>query len=306
MRFYFAVKHNGVWRVAEGLYDERMRGALLWRAEREVLETIGKKVAEVLEWLGLSAEVGEPKEERDKEGDVVAYYLHLYSHHLTPLLQQAAESVRAEPADLTIEGRHIAVRASGAEAAIEFKLLKGGKAVFLLAQDVVQTLALYKSLKALGVPVELTPKGVRVDSKAMWAIVAAAVKRAIEKAALSVREVNGYAKLVEFMPGVELASIYNAGGSNMYIFRVFEDDAYYYLAVKTGEGWKTAGGKYRNRKMMIYGETASTIAETINAIYRERGIDRRVEARRGKDGTCYIYLTNIDLELLGLTWRSRK
>jgi len=43
-----------------------------------------------------------------------------------------------------------------------------------------------------------------------------------------------------------------------------------------------------------------SIAEAINAIYSEMGVERKVEVKYDKDGTPYIYLTNIDLELLGL------
>jgi len=49
MRFYFAVKHEGVWRVAEGLYSER--GVELKSAERDVLEAIRGAVEKTLEKL---------------------------------------------------------------------------------------------------------------------------------------------------------------------------------------------------------------------------------------------------------------
>ena len=97
------------------------------------------------------------------------------------------------------------------------------------------------------------------------------------------------------MPGVELLKVYSAGGVKMYIFRAEGD--YYYLAVKTGEGWRAAGGKYSNRRVSIYGEAARAVAE---AIYREMGVDRMVEMKYDKKGVPYIQLTNIDLELLGL------
>ena len=82
--------------------------------------------------------------------------------------------------------------------------------------------------------VEITPKGVRVDGEAMWSLVAAAVER------------SAPSKLpTEVVPGVELLHVYSAGGMKMYIFRA--EGAHYYFAVKTEEGWKTAGGKYRER-----------------------------------------------------------
>jgi len=73
------------------------------------------------------------------------------------------------------EGRRIAVRASGIEVAVEFKLLKRKEAEFLPAKDVEQTLALYKSLKEMGARVEITPEGVKIDSRALWFLVAVAV-----------------------------------------------------------------------------------------------------------------------------------
>jgi len=69
------------------------------------------------------------------------------------------------------------------------------------------------------------------------------------------------------------------------------------FAVKTGERWRAAGKKYGSRYVMIHGKTAVAIAE---AIYREMGVDRRVETKYDKKGVPYIQLTNIDLELLGL------
>jgi len=76
---------------------------------------------------------------------------------------------------------------------------------------------LYKSLKALGVPVEITLRGVKVDSGAMWALVATAVKKAVERGAPN--------KL------------------KMHVFRVSEEGAHYYFAVKAGQGLRAAGGK---------------------------------------------------------------
>jgi len=59
--------------------------------------------------------------------------------------------------------------------------------------------------------------------------------------------------------------------------------------------------KYSGRRVQIAGETAPIIAEAINAIYCEMGIERRIEVRYDKRNDApYIQLTNIDLELLGL------
>lgn len=71
---------------------------------------------------------------------------------------------------------------------------------------------LYKSLRALGVPVEITPGSVKVDREAMWALVATTVEKG---------EPGGLP--AEVMPGVELLKVYNAGGMKIYIFRVSEE-----------------------------------------------------------------------------------
>jgi len=175
MRFYFAVKHKGVWRIVEGLYGEWY--VELRRAEREVLEAVRGAVAKALERLGRPAEVKEPKEKRDEEGDVGTYRIRLYSLHITPFLEHTADGTKAEPADVRLEGRRIVVKAGDVENDVEFKLLKRGKVEHLIAADVVQTLALYKSLREVGVPVEITPAGVKVDSEALWSLIAVDVER---------------------------------------------------------------------------------------------------------------------------------
>jgi len=283
MRFYFAVKHGDAWRVAKGLSVEAK--VQLVRAERDILEAIRDAVARALAQLGRPAEVGEPKEDRDEKGNVKGYYLYLYGPHLAAFLEHATERVEAKLAVVRLEGKRIVVKAGDAKAEVEFKLLKRKEAEYLVAQDVEQTLALYKSLKALGVPVEITPEGVKVDSEALWTLVAVTVERGTP------------GKLpAEVMPGVELLKVYNVGGVEMYIFRA--EGLHYYFAVKTGEGWRAAGGKKSGRHVLIFGEAAPTIAEAINAIYRERGVERRIEVKYDKrKGTPYIYLTNVDLEL---------
>jgi len=110
------------------------------------------------------------------------------------------------------------VKAGDAEADVEFKLLKRGEAEFLMAQDVEQTLALYKSLKEAGVRVEITPKGVKVGRETIWALVATAVERGAPSALPA-----------EVMPGVELLKVYNASGIRLYAFKVSEDGVQYYL-----------------------------------------------------------------------------
>jgi len=287
MRFYFAVKHEGVWRVAEGLYSEN--NVELKRKEREVLEAIRGAVARALAQLSRSTDVGEPKEKVDEEGNVEVYYLYLYTHHLAPFLEHAADSVEAKPAEVRLKGRCIIIRAGGVEKDVEFELLKRHKADYLFANDIVQTLALYKSLKAIGVPVEITPEGVRVDSEAMWTLIAAAVER------------NAPSELpTEVMPSVELLKMYSVGGMKPYAFRASEEGVHFYFAVKTGEGWRAAGGKQSGRKVDFVGEAARAVADAINTLYGEMGM-RRVEVKYDKMGTPYIRLTNEDLRLLGLS-----
>jgi len=99
---------------------------------------------------------------------------------------------------------------------------------------------LYKSLRALGVPMEVTLKGVKVDGEAMWALMVTAVEKAVERGAL-----RGLP--MEVMPGVELLNVYNVGGMKMYAFRA--EGVYYPFAVKTGEGWRagsTSSGRHKS------------------------------------------------------------
>jgi len=291
MRFYFAVRHGDAWRAVEGLYGDRY--VPLRRKEREVLEAIRSAVAKALEKLGRQADVEEPGEIKDKEGNAVSHYLILYGPHLKPFLEHAAEHVEVKPAEVRLEGRRIAISTGGIEAGVEFKLLKRKEAVFLPVQDVERTLALYKSLREVGVPVEITPEGVKIDGEVLWGLAAAAVER------------NAPSVLpAEVMPGIELLKVYNAGGMRMYVFRVSEKGIHYYFAVKAGREWRAAGGKLSGGKVDIAGEAAVAIAEAINALYSEMGVDRRVEVKYDKRYNApYIRLTNVDLELLGLKRR---
>jgi len=186
-----------------------------------------------------------------------------------------------------LEGKHIIISAGNVKAEVEFKLLKGKETDFLMAKDVSQTLALYKSLKEVWVRVEITPKGVKIDSEVLWALVTTVVERGTPS------------KLpVEVTPSVELLKVYSVGGTKMYIFRA--EGAHYCFAVKTGQEWRVAGGKRAKWLVLIHGEAAYAVAEAINAIYREMGIDRRIEVKYGKNSVPYIYLTNEDLRQLGV------
>jgi len=211
MRFYFAVKHEGVWRAAEGLHDEERNSVEIWRKERDVLEAIRGAVEKALEKLARErqdrpAEVGEPKEDRDEKGNVKGYRLRLSGHHLAPFLEHAAETMKTQPVEVRLEGRHIVVKAGDVEVEVEFKLLKHGKTEFLLAKDVEQTLVLYKALKEVGVRAEITPGGVKVDSEALWSLVAAAVERSAPSGLPA-----------EVMPSVILSKIHSASGMRIRI-----------------------------------------------------------------------------------------
>jgi len=248
-------------------------------AEHDVLEAVRGAVAKALEKLGRPADVREPKEERDDKGDVEAYYLYLYGPHLKPFLEHAAERVEAKPAEVRLEGRRIVISTGDVRAEVEFKLLKGSEAESLLAQDVERTLALYKSLKELGVRVEITPRGVKVGREALWALVTTAVEKAIERRALS-------GLPAEVTPGVELLNVYSAGGLKIYIFRA--EGAHYHFAVKTGQGWRIAGGKQSDRRVIIHGEAARAVADAINVLYRERGVERGIKVKYHNNGVPYI------------------
>jgi len=104
----------------------------------------------------------------------------------------------------------------------------------------------------------------------------------------------------EVVHGVELLKVYNVDGMRMYAFRVSEEGVHYYFAVKTEKEWRVAGGKYNGRQVQIYGKAARAVADAINALYREKGVDRRVEVKQMRDGTPYIKLTNVDLKLLNI------
>jgi len=285
MRFYFAVKHRNVWRVAEGVYSEKY--IHLIRAEREVLEAIRNAVARALKELGRPTEVGEPKERVDERGNVEVYYLSLHGPHITPFLEHAAETVKAGPAEVRLEGKYIVISTGDVRAEVDFKLLKRSGTEFLLAKGVRETLALYKSLKEMGVRAEITPRGVKVDGEAMWGLVAMAVERGTPSGLPA-----------EVMPGVELLKVYNVSDMKMYIFRA--EGVHYYFVVKSKEGWRAVGGKYDGKKLRVYGDVVHAVADIIGSLYRERGVDRMVEIKLMKNGTPYISLTNVDLSLLGI------
>lgn len=61
----------------------------------------------------------------------------------------------------------VATRAGGFEAVVGLKPLKRSEANLFLAHNVEQSLALYKLLKAIGVPVEPTPMDAKVDREVL-------------------------------------------------------------------------------------------------------------------------------------------
>jgi len=64
---------------------------------------------------------------------------------------------------MRLECRRIVVEANSVKAKIETKPLKDSEAEFFLAENVEHTFALYKLLKAVGMRVEIVPKGVKVE-----------------------------------------------------------------------------------------------------------------------------------------------
>jgi len=169
--------------------------------------------------------------------------------------------------------------------------LKREEAAFLPVQDVGQILALYKLLKEVGVLVEITPEGVKINGEALWALVAAVAERGVPSGLPA-----------EVMPSVELLKVYSAGGMRMYAFRVSEEGTHYYFAVKAGQEWRAAGGMRTKLQVQIAGKATRAVAEAINALYSEMGVDRRVEVKYDKRYNApYIRLINEDLRLLGLT-----
>jgi len=86
----------------------------------------------------------------------------------------------------------------------------------------------------------------------------------------------------------------------MYAFRVSEEGVHYYFAVKTEKEWRVAGAKYDGTQVQIYDEAARAVADAINALYSQMGVEMRIEVKYDKDGTPYIRLTNVDLRLLSL------
>jgi len=71
-------------------------------------------------------------------------------------------------------------------------------------------------------------------------------------------------------------------------------------AVMTKEWRRATGGKYDGKQVWVTGEAVRAVTETINTLYREIGVERKVEVKYDKNGTPYITLTNIDLGLLGV------
>jgi len=76
-----------------------------------------------------------------------------------------------------------------------------------LAHEVEQSLALYKLLKAIGVPVEHTPMDAKVDREVLWPFAEAVVA---EEGALSMRETG---LLVEVTVGIENQSMRRREGA---------------------------------------------------------------------------------------------
>jgi len=57
----------------------------------------------------------------------------------------------------------------------------------------------------------------------------------------------------------------------------------------TKEWRRVAGGKYDGKQVWITGEAARAVAEAINALYRERDVERKVEVKY--DRKCPIFIS---------------
>jgi len=137
--------------------------------------------------------------------------------------------------------------------------------VFLLAQDLEQTLTLYKSLKALGDSRRDYERDIKVDREAMWATVAAAVE--------------------------------SVGDMRIYAFRA--EVIHYYFAVKTGQVWKAAVGKLSRRLVNTRPSCPRSRPRHKRRLMRHMQ-ERGVKVRQKDGGMPYIRLTDEDLELFGV------
>jgi len=268
--FYFAL-YNGVWRVLKGMYSASRIS--LWAKECDLAEKLWGEIADALHALGMPPNALPPIGRYDGR-----CCISLHVPHLSRFLQHAAEGVEVEPADVSLEGNFLRIRTGDVDVKFEFEVMKWD-AVKYIAVELSKALKLYKALRALGIPAELTPDGVRLGGKAVWALLTLAVER-VEPVA-------------EVVPGVLLAGKYDVGGRKLFAFvYVYNDDVAVRFVLK--DGGKSAGGYLRKTRVDLRGNVVE-IADAINAIYVKGGVNRRVAAKGN-----VLALSLRDLALLGL------
>jgi len=266
--FYFAVRHGGVWRALRGMYS--VSRVSLWTRECGLAEKLRGELAGAL-GIPLNAV---PLNRYGKRCRVP-----LYVPHLSRLLQHAAEGVEAKPISVSLDSGFLRIRTGGVDVKLEFELAKTGIAKYIAA-DLPKALQLYSSIRALGMPVGLTPEGVRLSNRAMWALLALAVE--------------GVEPVTEILPGVLLAGKYDVDGHKLFAFVYTPNDEVIVRFVLSGSGWKSASGRLYKSRVHLRGNIAE-VADAINAIYLKMGVNRRVVV----SGDVLV-LALRDLALLGL------
>jgi len=270
--FYFAVIHNGVWRALKGMYGANRIS--LWTKECDLAEKLWGEIADALHALGMPPNALPLIGRYDGR-----CHISLHVPHLSRFLQHAAEGVEAEPADVSLEGNFLRIRTEDVEAKFEFELAKGS-VVKYIAVELPKALKLYKALKALGVPAGLTPDGVRLSGKAVWALLALTVDRV--------------KPVAEVLPNVLLAGKYDVGDRKLFAFVYMHNDGIAVRFVLKDSGWKSAGGYLRKTRVDLRGNVVE-VTDAINAVYAKMGVGRRVAAKGN-----VLSLSLRDLTLLGL------
>jgi len=126
----------------------------------------------------------------------------------------------------------VATRAGGFEAVVGLKPLKRSAADPFLAHEVEQLLALYKLLKAIGVPVEQTPMDAKVDREVLWPFVEAVVT---EEGALSTGKTG---LLVHVTVGIEIIRACVVG--KVRYLRILRRECTLLLCREDGQDWRAA------------------------------------------------------------------
>jgi len=200
--------------------------------------------------------------------------------HLSPLLAKAAENTEARPVRVALEGERLRIVADSVVASAKFEPVRYYNVVYI-NPGLSESLRLYKALQALGIPVEITPDGVRLNGDALWTLLTIAV--------------DGVSPPAEVVPGVTLANKHNVDGRTLYTF-LYESEKGLGIrfVVRGGGEWKTAGGLLQRDFVVVY-DKRGIVADAINAVYRNMGVSWRIVT---KDGT--FALVPKDLKLLGI------